>query len=113
MKKVSFLKASDTKIMGTQNMFKDVIKYVQGSSSIYLRLKMTFTTEDKIPVSAIKEQYLHIDRYNKESFLALLNSGCLSQRLNSAGRSDSKTQTEFHSFSLPAVSFVDPGYKTS
>jgi hypothetical protein len=96
--------------MGTQNLLKDIIKYVQGSNSIYLRLKMTFTTEDKVPVSATKDQYLHIDRLNKEAFLALLNSGCLSQRLSAAGQ-DSKTKTEFQTFSLPSVPNFDPGHQ--
>jgi hypothetical protein len=98
------LKASDFKIQSTPNLFRDLIKFIQGSDQIYLRARLTFTTADKIRVSSTEDKFLHLDNNNKNAFLALINSGCLSQKTNAKGIT-SRPTTEFHLFGLPGVFF--------
>jgi hypothetical protein len=111
--KISFLKASDNKISATPNLIQDMINLIDNSNQVYLRMKMSFTTQDKVPESKTKERYFLLESVNKNSFLATLRSGCLSERYSALnGAMNTKARTEFFLWGQTSVLCVHPGPKT-
>jgi hypothetical protein len=97
------MKASDFNMQSTPKLIGEISQFILKNHKVQLRMKVTFTTDDdKSPVSETASRYVNITDTNRNSFLNMINSGCLSDKSKESEKK-SKTQAEFHMFNYPTV----------